>query len=78
VARREVGRLAGLRIDTRLPFACEKRLWCESRLPGGQSEASDEPCAQVADDVTVQVGHHENVKEARVLDKLQNGGKGQL
>lgn len=38
---------------------------------GNNSCSSDQPCCQVINNVTIQVGHHQHVKLVRVLDQLQ-------
>lgn len=44
---------------------------CTVALPWNYSSPSDQPCCQVINDVTVQVGHHQNVKLVGILDQLQ-------
>lgn len=45
-------------------------------FPWNYSCPSNQPCCQVINDVTVQVGHHQNVKLVGILDQLQQSRTG--
>jgi len=45
-------------------------------VPGGEAEPPNEACAEVADDISVEVGHHQDVKEVRVSHNLTHSTGG--
>lgn len=45
-------------------------------FPWYHSRPSNQPCCQVVNDVSIQVGHHQNIKLVGILDQLQRSRTG--
>lgn len=51
-------------------YSFKHRILCAVAFPRNNSCTTNQPCCQVINDVTIEVGHHQHIKLVWILDQL--------